>query len=98
MKTDVNNVNRNHSIKTQQESHTSKCSFLDNEPICHQKTYLGKRFSRGLFKSASGLIINADVNAGYNIIKKAIPKAFDGIEDVVLHPIRVNYSVMRSDN
>ncbi len=83
-------------VMEQEESHTSKCSFLDNEPICHQVKYLGKRFSRGLFKSASGLIINADVNAGYNIIKKAIPKAFDGIEDVVLHPIRMNPT--RSNN
>jgi len=84
-------------VKLQQESHTSKCSFMDNEPICHQKTYLGKRFSRGLFKSLNGTIINADCNAAYNIIKKAISKAFDGIEDVVLHPIRVNCS-MRSNN
>ena len=38
-------------------------------------------------------IINADVNGAYNIIKKAIPKAFinveaDRIEGVGLHPLR----------
>ncbi|MHA1969862.1 MAG: RNA-guided endonuclease InsQ/TnpB family protein, partial [Candidatus Hodarchaeales archaeon] len=27
----------------QEESHSSKCSFLDNEPIKHHNTYLGKR-------------------------------------------------------
>jgi len=43
---------------------------------------------RGLFKSARGTI-NADVNAAYNIIRKAIPEAFaDGIEGVGLHPVR----------
>ena len=73
------------------EAHTSKCSFLDNEPIEHQEEYLGKRISRGIFKSSQGTLINADVNATYNIIKKAIPNAFakveaDGIEGVGLHP------------
>jgi putative transposase len=77
--------------KLQQESHTSKCSFLDMEPICHQEIYVGYRFTRGLFKSAKGLIINSDVNGALNIIRKAIPNAFaKGIEDVGLHPVRRN--------
>ena len=63
-------------VKEQEESHTSKCSFLDNEPIEHHEKYAGKRITRSLFKSAKGIIIHADVNAGYNIAKKAIPKAF----------------------
>ena len=63
-------------VKEQEESHTSKCSFLDNEPVEHQANYKGKRITRSLFKSAKGVIIHADVNAGYNIIKKANPKAF----------------------
>ena len=69
-----------------EEDHTSKCSFLDGEPIEHRE-YIGRRM-RGLFKSERG-IINADVNAAYNIIRKAIPEAFaDGIEGVGLHPVR----------
>jgi len=80
-------------VKEQEESHTSKCSFLDNEPIEHREEYVGKRKSRGLFRSAKGKIINADVNAAYNIIRKAVPEAFagveaDGIEGVGLHPVR----------
>ena len=78
-------------LKEQEESHTSKCSFLDNEPIEHHNKYVGKRITRSLFKSAKGVIIHADVNAGYNIIKKAIPKAFsDGCEWIGgcgLHPM-----------
>jgi len=79
----------------QDESHTSKCSFLDNESVEHHEKYVGKRFKRGLFKSAKGLVINADVQGALNIIKKAIPKAFgrldaDGIEGVWLHPVKCN--------
>ena len=73
----------------QEESHTSKCSFLEQEPIKHHKTYLGRRKSRGLFQSAKGILINADVNGAYNILIKAIPKALaDRIEGVWLHPER----------
>lgn len=79
-------------VKEQEESHTSKCSFLDNEPIEHQNNYIGKRITRSLFKSAKGIIIHADVNAGYNIAKKANPKAFSNgcewIGGCGLHPVR----------
>jgi putative transposase len=50
--------------------------------------FSGKRLKRGLYKSKDGLLINADVNGGYNICKKAFPNAFvpDGIEGAGLHP------------
>ncbi|MHA2239339.1 MAG: RNA-guided endonuclease InsQ/TnpB family protein, partial [Candidatus Hodarchaeales archaeon] len=72
----------------QEESHSSKCSFLDNEAIKHHDNYVGKRIRRGLFKSKKGTIINADVNGAYNILKKAFLNAIeaDRIEDVGLHP------------
>lgn len=74
-----------------EEAHTSKCSFLDNESIKHHNTYLGTRTKRGLFKTATGILINADVNGALNIIKKALPKAFaDGIEGLRLTPVRVS--------
>lgn len=79
-------------VKKHEESHTSKCSFLDNEPIEHREKYVGRRISRGLFKTATGIIIHADVNAGYNIAKKANPKAFrngcEWIGGCGLHPVR----------
>ncbi|MBD3193469.1 MAG: IS200/IS605 family element transposase accessory protein TnpB [Candidatus Lokiarchaeota archaeon] len=81
------------------ENHTSKCSFFDDETIEHHDIYLGRRITRGLFRTSGGRIINADVNAAYNIIKKAVPDAFnllkaDGIEGAVGHPypIRVEGS------
>jgi len=68
-------------VVLKEENHTSKCSFLDGEPIEHRE-YTGKRRG-GLFRSARGTVINADVNGAYNIIRKAIPEAFaDGIEGV----------------
>jgi putative transposase len=74
----------------QEESYSSKCSFLDREPIEHHDKYVGKRISRGLFKTKNGTIINADVNGAYNILKKAFLNAVaaDRIEDVGLHPTR----------
>lgn len=85
-------------VKDQEESHTSKCSFLDNESVEHHDSYVGKRISRGIFRSMTGKLINADVQGALNIIKKAIPKTFskkfdtkvDGIEDDGLHPLRIN--------
>jgi putative transposase len=59
----------------EKESYTSKCSFLDNESIQKHNNYAGKRINRGLFRSKKGIILNADVNAGYNIIKKVVPNA-----------------------
>lgn len=55
-----------------QESYTSKCSFLDDEPIQKHSQYQGRRVKRGLFKSATGKLINADVNGALNILKKVI--------------------------
>jgi putative transposase len=84
-------------VELVEESHTSKCSFLDNEAIEHHEQYLGKRVGRGLFRSAQGLLINADVNGAGNIVRKSEPNAFtrvkaDGVGGCVmgLHPARWN--------
>ena len=76
------------------EEYTSKCSFLDQESIQKHDQYLGRRVHRGLFKSSLGIMINADVNGSYNILKKCKPNAFDGftilnngVLGVVVHPI-----------
>ena len=71
----------------QDESHTSRCSFLDGESIEHHDVYVGKRAKRGVFRSSDGILIHADLNAVYNIIRKAIPEAFvNGIEGIGLYP------------
>ena len=71
-----------------EESHTSKCSFLDMEPIRHHDKYAGRRIKRGMFRSAKGKSINADLNGAYNVIRKVAPSAFvNGVEDVAVHPV-----------
>ena len=75
-------------VVTIKESHTSKCSFLDNEPICHHDRYLGKRIKRGMFKASTGQAINADINGSYNILRRFAPDALtQGIAAYVLRPI-----------
>ena len=72
-----------------EESYTSKCSFFDKESIRKHDVYMGKRIKRGLFKTATGRLVNADVNGAYNIMKKAIPNVIktDGIEDFGVSPL-----------
>lgn len=78
-------------VITTEESYTSGTSFLDNEKPNKGFYNKSRRVARGLFKSDSGDLINADLNASYQIIKKVFPKAFaNGIEGVDLHPVIVN--------
>jgi putative transposase len=71
-----------------EESYTSKCSFLDLEPIGKHDEYAGQRVKRGWFRSKEGKFINADVNGSYNILRKASPEAWtrQGVGDAVVHP------------
>ena len=62
----------------QEESYTSKSSFWDRDDIPvynadNPKEYLfsGRRIHRGLYKTASGKTINADVNGALNILRKS---------------------------
>ena len=51
-----------------------KVKFLDRDPIPNLKDdkipFSGERIKRGLYKSGSGCLINADVNGSYNIMRK----------------------------
>jgi putative transposase len=61
-----------------EESYTSKASALDLDALPHYaKTidnplFSGRRIKRGLYKSANGTLINADVNGSINILRKEI--------------------------
>ena len=62
----------------QEESYTSKSSFWDrdNIPVYNadnpkEYQFSGRRLQRGLYKMASGKIINADVNGALNIMRKS---------------------------
>ncbi len=85
-------------VIVQEESYTSRSNFLNLDPIpvyghtgADDVTFSGKRIKTGLYKTSVGQSINFDVNASYNILRKAIPNAFsDGIESCVVGPRRVN--------
>ena len=62
----------------QEESYTSKSSFWDRDNIPvysadnpKEYQFSGRRLQRGLYKTASGKIINADVNGALNIMRKS---------------------------
>ena len=55
-----------------EEFYTSKCDSLVLEEIKFHENYLGERTKRGLFQSSVGKIINADVNAAINIMRKVV--------------------------
>lgn len=75
----------------QEESYTSKSSFLDKDilPVYQNNdkkySFLGTRVNRGLYQSKEGKFLNADVNGSYNIMRKVVGEA---IYDIV-NPIEV---------
>ena len=57
-----------------EESYTSGTSFLDNELPTKENYNKSRRKHRGLFKSNSDTLINADVNGAFQILKKSYLK------------------------
>ena len=61
----------------QDESYTSKASFFDRDDIPSfanddkECVFSGKRIKRGLYKTSTGKLLNADVNGALNILKKS---------------------------
>ncbi|AFZ53530.1 RNA-guided endonuclease InsQ/TnpB family protein [Cyanobacterium aponinum] len=88
----------------QEESYTSKASFLDLDfiPTHGEKPEIwkssGKRVKRGLFRTANNLYINADCNGSANIIRKKVTAKssilsnvnLDGVSmGALIHPQRI---------
>ncbi len=85
-------------VVTIAESHTSKCSFLDGEPLQHHAHYLGKRIKRGLFITSTGQTLHADVNASYNILRRYAPHVVaQGVSAFQLRPISLRLPDRRQD-
>ena len=62
----------------QEESYTSKASFWDKDviPVYNADNpqnyhFRGKRAERGLYRTANGKLLNADVNGALNILRKS---------------------------
>ncbi len=64
-------------VKTVRESYTSGTSYRDGEKPAREYSDKARRVKRGLFRSNNGILINADINAAYQMIKlgstRAIP-------------------------
>lgn len=82
----------------QEESYTSKASFWDNDKIPvynadnpQHYEFSGKRVQRGLYQTATGITLNADVNGALNILRKSSVVALLGLysRGEVNTPVRI---------
>src|SRR5215469_7694391 len=88
-------------VIVQEESYTSKASFLDLDPLPvynpkreGHPVFSGRREQRGLYRAGNGRRIHAEVNGSYNIGRKAVPDSFgQGIEGVAVRPGRLPISL-----
>ncbi len=87
----------------QEESYTSKASFLDNDvmPVYNalhpvERKFSGKRIKRGLYRTEQGWLINADINGAANILRKHLSKQnesnFGLSRGCLAQPLRVKIS------
>ncbi len=86
-----------------EESYTSKASALDGDKIpkynpndTQKYTFSGKRIKRGLYRTKTGQLVNADANGALNILRKylGLSKAKDlkmiqRISGCLTHPKRI---------
>ena len=86
-----------------EESYTSKASAIDGDKIpkynpndTQKYTFSGKRIKRGLYRTKTGQLINADANGALNILRKylGLSKAKDlkmiqRISGCLTHPKRI---------
>lgn len=91
-------------VAEQEESYTSKASFLDGDvvpvwnadnPITYQ--FSGKRIKRGLYRTAQGWLVNADCNGSANILVKHLKSSLDELRfgwgrGCLAQPLRVKIS------
>jgi IS605 OrfB family transposase len=85
----------------QEESYTSKASFLDGDEIPtynsdnpQEYKFSGKRVKRGLYRSHNGYLVSADANGAANIGKKCSLNGFnlERVVAVLAQPLRVKIS------
>jgi putative transposase len=65
-------------VLLQEESYTSKASFLDNDPLptyqadrVEQPVFSGTRMARSWYRAGDGTVLHADINGSYNILRKS---------------------------
>ena len=72
----------------QEESYTSKASFFDDDFLptydannSQPYKFSGRRITRGQYKSATGIVLNADVNGALNILRKCSLISLAALQD-----------------
>lgn len=62
-----------------EEGYTSKIDHYAGEEMRHHDTYMGKRIKRGLFRSSTGKVLNADLNGAIGILRKVVGESFQQV-------------------
>ena len=57
-----------------EEAYTSKIDHFIAEEMKHHDKYAGRCIHRGLFRSSTGIYINADLNGALGIMRKVFPE------------------------
>ena len=95
-------------VECVEESYTSQASLTDGDimPVwdgkskkAAEKAFSGRRVTRGTYRNSRGQILNDDVNAAGNILRKWKGDAFAGISDFrwLMNPARVRLGVFAGD-
>jgi len=65
-------------VVIQEESYTSKASFLDSDPLptyqanrTEKPIFSGTRIARSWYRASDGTVIHADINGSFNILRKS---------------------------
>lgn len=65
-------------VVIQEESYTSKASFLDSDPLptyqanrSEKPLFSGRRIARSWYRASDGTVIHADINGSWNILRKS---------------------------
>ena len=66
-----------------EEAYTSKIDHFVEEEMKHHDKYAGRRIHRGLFRSSTGILINADLNGALGIIRKVFPEKALAIAELI---------------
>jgi len=83
-------------VNLTEESYTSKIDHLAGETMEHHENYQGKRIKRGLFRSSTGITLNADINGSMGMLRKINVAGKDYFNSLVsrgsvLEPVKLNF-------
>ena len=92
-----------------EEAYTSKIDHFVGEEMKHHDKYAGRRVHRGLYRSSTGVLINADLNGALGIMRKVFPEKALAIAEfirnsgvaftpVIVNPISCHVVSMKATN